>query len=150
MAIEEGEDSGDVRAELNTTILQAAAAVVRTAPVLEGEMNAGANSIGFTLQTATGDGSTTIDWTDGNKVKFTFGALNETLTFTDPSYSCAVQIILVQDSIGSRTITWPSGIKWAGKEEPELSTDPDSEDIISFVFDGTSYYGAATSNFGTV
>ncbi|NCD00105.1 MAG: hypothetical protein EOL95_10445, partial [Bacteroidia bacterium] len=56
-----------------------------TTPELGGELDCGANSVGFTMQTATGDGTTTIDWKLGNKFKFTFGAQSETFTFTAPT-----------------------------------------------------------------
>jgi len=118
-----------------------------TTPELGGELDAGAHSIGFTLQTATGDGTTTIDWKLGNKFKFTFGAQNETFTFTAPSNPCSVSLIMVQDGTGSRTATWPATVKWAGGTAPTLTTDASSVDIISFYFDGTSYFGVGSLNF---
>lgn len=121
-----------------------------TSPELGGELDAGAHSIGFTQHTATGDGATLINWTVGNQHKFTFGAQNETITFTNPSNPCAVRMIVVQDATGSRTITW-SGmtIKWAGGTAPTLTTTASGEDVVSFIWDGTSYYGAATLAFAT-
>lgn len=121
-----------------------------TSPELGGEMDAGAHSIGFTLGTATGDSATLIDWTVGNKFKFTFGAQNETITFTDPSNPCNVLMVIVQDGTGSRTITW-SGmtIKWAGGVAPTLTTAANGEDIVSMFWDGTSYYGVASLAFAT-
>jgi hypothetical protein len=118
-----------------------------TTPELGGELDAGANSIGFTLQTATGDGTTTIDWTNGNKFKFTFGAQNETFTFTAPSNPCSLTLILVQDGTGSRTATWPATVKWAGGTTPTLTTDANAVDIISMIWDGTSYYASGALNF---
>jgi len=120
-----------------------------TTPELGGELDCGAHSVGFTLQTATGDGTTTIDWRLGNKFKFTFGAANETFTFTAPTKPCSLQIILVQDGTGSRTVTWPT-IKWHERTLPTLQTTGGYEDIVSFIWDGTSYYGMLGSNFGTV
>ena len=96
--------------------------VADTTPQLGGELDAQGHSIGFTLQTATGDGTTTIDWTKGNKFKFTFGAANETFTFTAPSKPCSLQLILVQDGTGNRTATFPSSVKWSGGSAPTLST----------------------------
>lgn len=119
-----------------------------TAPKLGGELDAQANSIGFTLQTATGDGSTAIDWRLGNKFKFTFGAQNETFTFIDPSKPASFQLIIVQDSIGSRAITWPVSVKWPGGIAPTLTTTSTTgTDIVSFYFDGTNYYASSSLNF---
>ena len=116
-------------------------------PELSQELNAGLNTIGFTMQTATGDGTTTIDWKLGNKFKFTFGAFNETFTFTAPTNPCAVQLILVQDGVGSRTATWPATVKWPGGTAPTLSTAAGAIDIISLVWDGAAYYGSSSLGF---
>ena len=117
---------------------------------LQVELDAGAHTIGFTMHTATGDGATLINWTAGNKHKFTFGAQNETITFTNPTNPCAVQMIIVQDGTGSRTITW-SGmtIKWRGGTAPTLTTTANGEDVVSFIWDGTSYYGQCSKAFAT-
>lgn len=116
-------------------------------PELGGYLDCGAHSVGFTQQSATGDGTTTIDWNLGNKFKFTFGAYNETFTFTDPSKPGNFILLLIQDTSGSRTVTWPASVKWPGGVAPTLSIDADATDIISFYFDGTNYYGIGTVNF---
>ena len=122
-----------------------------TTPQLGGELDAQAHSIGFTLQTATYNATTTtIDWKNGNKAKMTFGAGNiGTLAFTNPTKPCSVQIILVQDGTGSRVVTaWDSDIKWAGGgTAPTLSTSANSVDVVSFLWDGTSYLGTITKDF---
>lgn len=113
-----------------------------------GELDMNAGSVGFTLQTATGDGTTTVNWTLGNKFKFTFGAQNDTFTFTAPTNPCNLLLVLVQDATGSRLATWPS-IKWVGGTAPTLTTAANGEDIVSFFYDGTSYYGVASLAFAT-
>ena len=119
-----------------------------TTPQLGGELDAQAHSIGFTLQTAMGDGTTTIDWRVGNKFKFQFGAANETFTFTAPSKPCSLQIILIQDSVGSRTATWPATVKWPSGTAPTLTTTATTgTDIVSFLYDGTNYYGVGSLDF---
>jgi hypothetical protein len=119
-----------------------------TTPELGGELDAGANSIGFTMQTGTGDGTTTIDWTKGNKFQFQFGTTNETFTFTAPSKPSSLQLILIQDSVGSRTVTWPASVKWVGGTAPTLTTTASTgTDIVSFLYNGTTYYGAASLDF---
>lgn len=113
-----------------------------TTPELGGELDAGANSIGFTQQTATGDGTTTIDWGNGNKFYFTFGAANETFTFTAPANPCNLVLMMKQDATGSRTATWPATVKWPGGTAPTLSTGANDVDMICFYYDGTNYFGA--------
>ena len=88
----------------------------------------------------------TIDWTLGNKAKCTMTG-NATLTFTAPSSACNVVLEVVQDGTGSRTITWPAAVKWPGGAAPTLSTAASSIDVISFYYNGTTYYGAAALDY---
>ncbi len=118
-----------------------------TSPELGGELDCGANTIGFTQQTATGDGTTTIDWKLGNKFKFTFGAQNDTFTFTAPTNPCNILLMLVQDGTGSRTATWPATVKWPAGTAPTLTTAASSVDIVAFYYDGTNYFGVESLAF---
>jgi len=92
--------------------------------------------------------STTINWNNGNKQKLT---LNNTgsINFIAPSGVGNFQLKLIQDGSGNHTVEWVSGmtIKWLGGVEPILSTAANAEDIISFYYDGSSYYGVASCNF---
>ena len=118
-----------------------------TTPELGGEMDAGAHTIGFTQQTATGDGTTTIDWKLGNKFFFTFGNQNDTFTFTAPSNPCSIILVLKQYSTGGKLATWPGTVKWPGGVAPTLSTGNNAVDIIAFYYDGTNYFGVDSLDF---
>ncbi len=116
-------------------------------PQLGGELDAQAHTIGFTQQTATGDGTTTIDWRLGNKFYFTFGAQNDTFTFTAPTKPCNLILVLKQDGTGSRLATWPGTVLWTAATAPTLSTGIAAVDIVSFYYDGTNYLGVSSLNF---
>ena len=88
----------------------------------------------------------TIDWTTGPFHKSTMTG-NCTYTFTAPSGPARIQLKLVQDATGSRTATWPAAVKWPAGTAPTLSTSANAEDIITFYYDGTSYYGVDSLNF---
>lgn len=88
----------------------------------------------------------TIDWGAGNKQKSTLTG-NCTFTFTAPDGPCNLVLKLVQDGTGSRTVTWPASVKWPAGTAPTLTTDAAAVDIITFYFDGTSYFGAALLGF---
>ena len=119
-----------------------------TTPEAGGEFDMLAHSIGGTAQTATGDGSTTIDWKLGNIFLFQFGAFNETFTFTAPSKPGAYVLRLIQDSVGSRTATWPATVKWIAGTAPTLTTTATTgKDYVTFIFDGTNYDGVEALNF---
>lgn len=87
-------------------------------------------------------GSTpTIDFSNGNFQKLRLGSTTVTPTFTAPPGGAGeIVLIIQQDSGGSRTITWPSTVKWAGGSAPTLSTGASAYDYIKLFYDGTNYY----------
>lgn len=86
-------------------------------------------------------------WKDGQKQAGILNA-NATFTFTAPAEACNLMLRLVQDGTGSRTVTWPSSVKWDnGGTAPTLSTAANAIDLISFYFNGTDYFGAFNLNF---
>jgi hypothetical protein len=99
------------------------------------------------VQTATGDGTTTIDWGLGNKFYFTFGAQADTFTFTAPGGPCNLVLVLKQDGTGSRLATWPNTVMWPAGTAPTLSTGAAAIDIVCFFYDGTNYFGQSSLNF---
>lgn len=101
------------------------------------------------FQTAAGDGDTTIDWGLGNFMYFTFGAQNEIIRFTAPPGSAWIHMIVKQDGVGSRTIDWSNvaNLLWPGNVEPTLSAGAAAVDIVSFIYDGTSWHGLFNGDF---
>lgn len=101
------------------------------------------------FQTATGDGTTTMDWGLGNLFYFTFGTQNDTFTFTAPPGSARLVLVLKQDTGGggSRLATWPGTVLWPGNVAPTLTTAADSVDIVTLIYDGTNYFGLFNGNF---
>ena len=113
-----------------------------TSPGAGGEFDFGAHTAGFTQQSATGDGTTTIDWKLGNFFFFTYGAQNDVFTFTAPSNPSNLILFLKQDSTGSRTPSWPLIVFWpTNYTEPTWSTGANTVDMVRFYYDGTNYYG---------
>ena len=112
------------------------------------------NRIGFSTENDNGNSGTakTIDWNDGNKQKLTLTG-NCTLTFTAPTISgvtspvFGLQLRVIQDATGSRTITWPSTVKWPQAQAPTLSTAANAIDIIYLYFDGTNYLASYALGF---
>ena len=92
-------------------------------------------------------GSTfTVPWTSGAKQTITLNA-NCTFTFTAPVGVSNLLLKLVQDGSGSRTVTWPASVKWAGAAAPTLTTTANAVDIVTFMYDGTNYWGTYSLNF---
>lgn len=99
-----------------------------------------------TLVTDTDSGAThTIDVSTGNHHALTLTA-NCTLTFSNPSptgKACSFTLRVIQDGTGSRTLTYPASVDWAGGSAPTLTTDASAVDFLTFLtYDaGTTWYG---------
>lgn len=103
----------------------------------------------FNAEYDNGNSSTadTVDWSNGQKQKSTLTG-NCTYTFTAPSAGVGNFLLkIIQDGTGNRTVTWPATVKWAGGTAPTLSTGAGDIDIVSFYWDGTTYFGVASLDF---
>lgn len=105
----------------------------------------------FDAEYNNGDSGTsiTIDWNNGNFQHVTLTD-NATITFTAPATGgvCRLQLRIVQDSTGGRAVSLPS-MRWAGGALPTLSSTANSEDIITIMYNGSSYYAVASVGFAT-
>jgi hypothetical protein len=64
------------------------------------------------------------------------------LTFPTATAGSSFTLVLRQDASGGRTVTWPSGTKWAGGTTPSLTTTASAVDVFSFVcVNGASWMG---------
>lgn len=88
----------------------------------------------------------TVDWNNGQKQVITLGG-SITLSFTAPAGTGNFLLRVVQDATGSRIVTWPGTVLWAGGVAPTLSTAANAVDIVTFYYNGTNYYGVASLNF---
>ena len=91
--------------------------------------------------TTLSDGSTVAWDTSANQV--TSVTLGGNRTFGAPTNQKdggVYVLIVIQDSTGSRTITWNSVFKWVGATAPILSTAASSRDQFVFVSNGTNLY----------
>lgn len=64
---------------------------------------------------------------------------NRTLVFSNGKAGEVYRVKITQDATGSRLITWPSTVKWAGGTAPTLTTTAARTDLVEFLFDGTNY-----------
>lgn len=92
-----------------------------------------------TIVTATDGPTVTFDLSQGNIQKVTLGG-NRTLAVSNVSVGQAFIIRLTQDSTGSRTVTWWSGISWVDGSPPTLTTTPGKTDVFGFLCTGTNTY----------
>lgn len=85
-------------------------------------------------------GSVTIDFNTGNVQRRTLTGNVTSLTLSNLKDGAEYIITVLQDGTGSRTIAWPSTVKWAGGSAPTLTTTASARDSFSFISDGTNLY----------
>lgn len=86
------------------------------------------------------DGSTiTIDWNNGAKHKCTLEG-NREIAYANIPDGGRVQIDLIQDVGGNKTVTWPT-TTWDGGSAPTLPTASNKRCSIIIYRDDTVYYG---------
>jgi hypothetical protein len=90
-------------------------------------------------------GSQTIALTSGTVQTAT---LTGNCTFTMPTATAGKSFILLlrQDGTGSRTATF-TGVKWSAAGTPTITATASKMDILSFVADGTNWYGNITQGY---
>lgn len=57
------------------------------------------------------------------------------------SISFTITFVFKQDATGSRTMTWPSGLKWAYGVKPTLSTAAGAIDVVHLLWTGVEWVG---------
>ena len=69
-------------------------------------------------------------------------------TFTMPTATAGKSFILLlkQDGTGSRTATF-TGVKWSAAGTPTITATASKMDILSFVADGTNWYGNVVQGY---
>jgi hypothetical protein len=87
------------------------------------------------------DGAT-ITWDTGgyptSHAKVTLGG-NRTLAISNAIAGASGILVVTQDGTGSRTLTLPAGSKAPGGA-PTLTTTAGAIDVLSFYYDGTTYF----------
>lgn len=98
-----------------------------------------------TLVTANSGTSYTVDLSTANVFEITLTG-NVTFTFSNPAATGTAHsftVKLIQDATGSRTVTWPASVKWAGGTAPTVTPTASKADVFSFITTdgGTKYDG---------
>ena len=108
--------------------------------------------VGFSIQTPTVTGAgpfaCSVNWNLGSKQKITLpnSPGTTTITFTAPSIVASLQLIIQQGSVAT-SIAWGTSLKWANGTPYTSNSNANSVDIISFLYDGATYYGAFGTSF---
>ena len=90
--------------------------------------------------------TTTIDLSGGNVFTVNMGLNITTLTLTNPVVGTYL-LKFVQDATGTRDVSFPTAWKWAGGVIPSLTNTANKLDIVTLIYDGTTYYTTIVQNF---
>lgn len=71
-------------------------------------------------------------------------------TFSNPTDGQTVQVLIVQDATGSRTMTWPASFKWAAATPVALSTAANAVDLLTATYRSSTgfWYVSLQKAFG--
>ena len=83
----------------------------------------------------------TIDLTTGT-VQIVTLTNNCSFTFPTPTAGKSFLLLLKQDAVGGRTVTWPSSVKWPSSTPPTITSTANKADKYVFTADGTYWYGS--------
>ena len=100
----------------------------------------------ITANTITAE-AVTIDWRKSNIQTL---ALSDTVTvtFTAPPNYCHLTLKIVHaNNTTVFPVTWPATVKWAGGTAVTPTATANAVDIVSFLYDGTNYYGMFGNDF---
>lgn len=89
--------------------------------------------------------SKTIDLSTGEVQSLTVTA-DTTLTLSNPTAGGTYLLNLYQDSTGSRTITWPSDVRWTNGGDQLTTSGPGRLDLVTLFYNGTFYAASYAAN----
>ena len=98
-----------------------------------------------TLHNNTSNAATAIDLSLGNFIKFSLTA-NTTVSISTVTPSIGTYILEIVQG-GTYTVTFPAAWKWSGGTAPTITATSGKTDIITIVYDGTTYFASAVQNF---
>lgn len=86
----------------------------------------------------------TLNLTNGSLHLITMPAGNITIAISNASIGQYFVVRILQDGVGSRTVTWFDTISWDGGTVPTLTTTANKVDVFGFVVTGSGTYNGYT------
>ena len=93
-------------------------------------------------------GTATLDISLGDEHRITMPAGNITIAVSNDTNAQRFIVSITQDSVGSRTVTWFSTIRWSDGTTPTLTTTANKRDTFGFIRTGSGTYDGFTIGQG--
>ena len=90
--------------------------------------------------TPSNNDTVTLDLSLSNQHYIVMPTGNVTIAIAQDSANQIFLISITQDSIGSRTVTWFSSIRWVNGSVPTLTTGANKRDTFGFIRTGSGNY----------
>lgn len=104
---------------------------------------------GVSTQTLSANGTVTLDASNGNMHIITLQANATSVSITNPSLGQSLTIQWLQDAVGSRTYTWPAGVRFGPNGTPAASVAANARDSVTFTYDGTNWLEVSQATAST-
>jgi hypothetical protein len=89
-------------------------------------------------------GTYTPDWRLGQRHFITMPAGNITIAApVNGKNGARLDLVIIQDAVGSRTVTWNAAYHFAGNTAPTLTTTASRRDTFCFIYNGTFWEEAS-------
>ena len=90
-----------------------------------------------------------INWdaAKGFNAEVTLNTATSAISISNVRAGCYGTLVVTQDGTGGRLITFPGGSKIRNGNDEPLTLTPNAVDILSFYYDGTTYYWTYGNNF---
>lgn len=133
-----------VLGDATATSLNAATITATSSIVSNGDISA--KRFKLTMPTSIAAAATTnIDMSSGNVFTVNLASNITSLTFTNPGIG--TYLIKLVQTVGSKTVSFPAGWRWAGGVIPTITPTLNKLDIVTLIYDGTTYYATIVQNF---
>lgn len=130
--------------DINSVLFDDKASLTAAQNIFSGDIKAKTYILTNPSLTNASTTSTNIDLATGNVLEVLLSS-NTTLTFSNPRIGTYI-IKIKQDETGGRVVTLPI-MKWADDSVPIITTTANRTDLLTIIYDGTSYYATCLQNF---
>lgn len=101
-------------------------------------------TVGRVTYTPNSGATSILDLSASSQHDITMPAGNITISISNATIGQKFLVSITQDSVGSRTVTWFTTIRWVDGSAPTLTTTANKRDVFGFIVTGSGTYDGFT------